>query len=169
MRKRANTRRNLRCYRFKVGNPIRSRRNPIVERDQLLKRAKSAEDSWDIPEAISNYQLAATISKEIGEFEKSRQLTEKVSELKRHVQLVRKKSLVTKKIRLEETKDLDLERDANEALEIAGIAEDEHRWADAIESYGIAIKKYYEMGDLDKVKAFQEKVALLKQALNTEE
>jgi hypothetical protein len=105
-----------------VGNPIKSRKTPIIERDLLLKRAKSAEESWDIPEAISNYQLAANISKEIGEFEKSRQLTEKVSELKRHVQLVKKKSLVTKKIRLEETKHLDLDKEANEALEIASIA-----------------------------------------------
>lgn len=159
----------MRCYRFKVGNPIKSRKNPIIERDQLLKRAKSAEDSWDIPEAISNYQLAAAISNDIGEFEKSRQLTEKVSELKRHVQLVKKKTLVTKKIRLEETKHLDLNKEANEALEIASIAEDEHRWTDAIESYGIAIQKYYKMGDLDKVKAFQEKVSLLKQVLSAEQ
>ena len=147
---------------------IKSRKALLLTREQLLKKAKSAEQSWDIQEVISNYHLAANISKDLGEFEKARQISEKITEIKRQSQFLKKKSLVNKKIRIDETALLDLSKDAEEALEIAIIAEEEQRWADAIEAYRIVIQKNQEMGDLEKAKAFEEKLLTLLQALNTE-
>ena len=168
MLKQENSRQNLQCSDLKMVMTIKSRKVLALERDQLLKAAKSAEESWNIQEAISNYHLAANISKDVGEFEKARQLLEKIAELKRQSQLVKTKSLMNKKIQVNETKVIDLNKIAEEALEIAIIAEEEHRWTDAIEAYRIVVQKNSEMGDLEKAKAFEEKIFFLKQALESE-
>lgn len=68
-----------------------------------------------------------------------------------------------KKIRIDEYKLQELEEEAKNALEIAVIAEEEQRWSDAIEYYQIVIQKNYEMGDIERSKAFEKKIEKLKQ------
>ena len=128
----------------------------------MLTKAQSAEELWKPQEAISNYQLAAKISKELGEFETSRLISEKAKELRRRMQLLKKKSLTQKRIRMDEVEILEISKEANEALQIATIAEEEQRWEDAIEHYQIVIQKSYEMGDTERAKAFEEKIMKLK-------
>ncbi len=48
--------------------------------------------------------------------------------------------------------------EAKEALQIAIIAEEEHRWNDALEAYQKVIQINYEMGDIERAKAFEEKL-----------
>lgn len=150
----------------KVGNSLKSRDNLIKERKILLNKAKVSEDTSNFREAIINYQLIAKISEELGEFERSRAMKEKIEELKRRALLVRKKSLERRRIEVDETTILMLSEEAKRALEIAVIAEGEQRWNDAIQSYQIIVEKNYEMGDLERAKAFEKKILELKGNLN---
>ncbi len=147
------------------GYSIISNKELLRRRDHLIENAKHAEECFNLQEAISNYLLAAKISKEIGEFEKSRQLGLQADELRRRGDLLKKKSLKERKIRVDEAKNLDLEREANLALQIAIIAEDECRWTDALNHYEIVVQKNFEMGDIERAKAFQQKIIKIKRDL----
>ncbi len=76
---------------------------------------------------------------------------------------MKKKTLQTKKIRLDETLALQLKAEAEEALQIAIIAEEEHRWKDAIEAYQLVVEKNTEIGDFERASAFQSHIEKLKQ------
>jgi hypothetical protein len=82
------------------------------------------------------------------------------------MELQKRKSLKEKKIRIDEVRNLDLEREAKEALQIAIIAEGEYRWTDALKYYEIVVQKSFEMGDIERAKAFQQKMADIKRSLS---
>jgi len=109
--------------------------------------------------------LAAKISNEIGDFEISRAFIEKAKELKRRIQLLKTKALIERKIRKEEVKNLDLEKEVNQALQIASIAENENRWMDAIKYYQRFVEKNYEMGDIERAKTVEQKIAKIEHNL----
>jgi len=56
-----------------------------------------------------------------------------------------------------------LNKQAKEALEIAIIAEEGHRWIDIIEAYQIVIQKNYQAADIEKTNAFKNKLNKLKE------
>lgn len=145
-----------------MGSSLKPRRNLIGEREKLLKKAELAEGISNFGEAILSYQLLAEISKELGEFESARQFLERIMELKRRYQRVKKRSLQERKIRLSETEQLELIDQANRALEIAIIAEEEQRWEDAMQSYKLVVAKNYELGDSERARAFEEKIMEIK-------
>ncbi len=150
------------------GRSIKSKRDLIKERDNLVEKAKSAESLLDSREAILNYQLAAKISQEVGDFEKARQLQDKVNEFKRRVQLVKKKSLTNRKIMVDESTILTLNKEASQALEIAIIAEEEHRWIDALAAYKIVVHKNNEADDNERAKAYEEKITAIERIIQKE-
>lgn len=150
------------------GISIKSKRDLIKERDNLVEKAKSAESLLDSREAILNYQLAAKISQEVGDFEKARQLQDTVNEFKRRVQLVKKKSLTNRKIMVDESTILTLNKEASQALEIAIIAEEEHRWIDALAAYKIVVQKNNEAGDNERAKAYEEKIKAIERIIQKE-
>ncbi|MHA1267219.1 MAG: hypothetical protein ACTSRS_18425 [Candidatus Helarchaeota archaeon] len=127
-----------------------------------MKRAKVSEETSNYKEAIGYYQLAAKLSKELGDFEREHEYSQKVDELKRRLQLLHKKFLKTKKIRMDESKLLELQEEEKKALQIAVIAEEERRWKDAIGMYKIVVQKNYEMGDIERAKAFEMKIFEIK-------
>ncbi len=108
------------------------------------------------------YQLLSKESKILGDYEIARQFEEKITEVKRRFQLVQKKALLNRKIMIDEAKLLELSDEAKEALEIAIIAEGEHRWGDAIKFYQIVVEKNQELGDFERAWAFEEKVIEIK-------
>jgi hypothetical protein len=144
---------------------INSNKELSYKRDQLLEKAKAAEALWNSQEALSNYQLAAKLSNDLGEFETARQILARITELKRRLHLLKRKSLEHKKIRIDEYRLRELEEEAKNALEIAVIAEEEQRWFDAIKYYQIVVQKNYEMDDTERAQAFETKIEKLKNLL----
>ena len=133
---------------------------------ELIKARKFLTKAQEIAEKYGINQLAIKISKEIGEFETARKALERANELKRRLHTLRRKTLETRKIRIDETRLLELNQEANEALEIATIAEEEHRWRDALKFYEIVVQKNYEMDDKERARAFEDKITKIKLILN---
>ncbi|MHA1279382.1 MAG: hypothetical protein ACTSQI_14570 [Candidatus Helarchaeota archaeon] len=144
----------------KMRKEMASRRGALeAERKKVLEEAASAEDSGKLLEASRAYKLASKLSLEIGEKEKAREFNEKSKEAKRREAELRRRRK-TEISRMRESEKIEkFEQQLKEALEIAEVALGEERWDDAIKYYRMVVRFSSEMGDKERAKAFEAKVA----------
>jgi hypothetical protein len=144
----------------KMRKEMASRRGALeAERKKVLEEAASAEDGGKLLEASRAYKLASKLSLEIGEKERAREFNEKSKEAKRREAELRRRRK-TEVSRIREGEKLEkFEQQLKEALEIAEVALGEERWDDAIKYYRLVVRFASEMGDKERAKAFEAKVA----------
>jgi hypothetical protein len=137
-----------------------SRRTTLEsERKKVLTEAAAAEDSGKLLEASRSYKLASKLSLEIGEKEKAREFNEKSKEAKRREADLRRRRK-TEISRMRESEKIEkFESQMKEAMEIAEVALSEERWDDAAQYYRMVVRFAGDMGDKERAKAFEAKVA----------
>ncbi|NVM55242.1 MAG: hypothetical protein HWN66_16165 [Candidatus Helarchaeota archaeon] len=153
----------------KMRKEMTSRRSTLeVERKKILEEAAVAEDAGNLLEASRAYKLASKLSLEIGEKEKARDLNEKSKEAKRREADLRRRRK-TEVARMRESEKIDkFEAQMKEAIEIAEVALGEERWEDAAKYYGLVAKYAAEMGDKERSKAYEIKVAEIEKKVELE-
>ncbi len=153
----------------KMKKELTSRRGTLEdERKKIMAEAAAAEDSGNLLEASRAYKLASKLSLEIGEKEKAREFNEKSKESKRReADLRRRRKTEVARIRESETIQK-FETQMKEAMEIAEVALTEERWDDAIKYYGMVIRFATDMGDKERAKAFEAKVAEIEKKADLE-
>ncbi len=144
----------------KMRKEMTSRRSTLeTERKKILEEAAAAEDSGKLLEASRAYKLASKLSLEIGEKEKAREFNEKSKEAKRREADLRRRRK-TEIARMREGEKIEkFEQQMKEAMEIAEVALSEERWEDAVKYYTMVVRFASDMGDKERAKAFEAKVA----------
>ncbi|MHA1265014.1 MAG: hypothetical protein ACTSRS_07225 [Candidatus Helarchaeota archaeon] len=144
----------------KMRKEMTARRQTLEnERKKILEEAALAEDAGNLLEASRAYKLASKLSLEIGEKERARELNEKSKEAKRREADLRRRRK-TEVARIRESEKIEkFEAQMKEAIEIAEVALGEERWDDAIKYYKLVVKYAADMGDKERSKAFEAKVA----------
>jgi len=144
----------------KMKKELHSRRDTLeIERKKILAEAAAAEDDGNLLEASRAYKIASKLSLEIGEKEKAREFNEKSKESKRReADLRRRRKTEVERMR-EGEKIEKFDQQMKEALEIAEVALTEERWDDAIKYYTLVVKFAADMGDKERSKAFEAKIA----------